>query len=301
MYPKLLNFHAVTVGHFSITLAKPCVCPLVYNMSINTSDDVIITSSIFTCVCVHIRLWAEVMIRWRLLQSLRLVLMQQLSVTMEICWLTCQLWFQMELLASSQAMSIWWERERERGGECYHTPLRIRYNYAMYSPLILSCTSYPTGLGCVCLGGSEHHESYSAQQACLHRDQGQRRDLTGSQKLFCCKLTTTTTTYSAILPPLPLSPQYIIIHAGLWQWPWCGAVSDCPRQSLRGSRLWYVLIQLSTGTCAYSVCVYTSLIWFDEYKISVLLLSFFPSMQCTTTAVLWSCLGSHTSTHRAEY
>ena len=29
MYPKLLNFRAVTVAHFSITLAKPCVCPLV--------------------------------------------------------------------------------------------------------------------------------------------------------------------------------------------------------------------------------------------------------------------------------
>jgi DNA excision repair protein ERCC-2 len=29
MYPKLLAFHPVTVGHFSITLAKPCVCPLV--------------------------------------------------------------------------------------------------------------------------------------------------------------------------------------------------------------------------------------------------------------------------------
>lgn len=29
MYPKLLDFHPVTVGHFSITLAKPCVCPLV--------------------------------------------------------------------------------------------------------------------------------------------------------------------------------------------------------------------------------------------------------------------------------
>ena len=29
MYPRLLAFHPVTVGHFSITLAKPCVCPMV--------------------------------------------------------------------------------------------------------------------------------------------------------------------------------------------------------------------------------------------------------------------------------
>ena len=29
MYPRLLDFQPVTVGHFSITLAKPCVCPLV--------------------------------------------------------------------------------------------------------------------------------------------------------------------------------------------------------------------------------------------------------------------------------
>jgi len=41
MYPKLLDFHPVTVGHFSITLAKPCVCPLVVSRG---NDQVAITS-----------------------------------------------------------------------------------------------------------------------------------------------------------------------------------------------------------------------------------------------------------------
>ena len=35
MYPKLLDFRAVTVAHFSITLAKPCVCPMVGLYSIS--------------------------------------------------------------------------------------------------------------------------------------------------------------------------------------------------------------------------------------------------------------------------
>ncbi len=34
MYPKLLDFRAVTVAHFSITLAKPCVCPMVSTVSL---------------------------------------------------------------------------------------------------------------------------------------------------------------------------------------------------------------------------------------------------------------------------
>lgn len=41
MYPKLLDFHPVTVEHFSITLAKPCVCPLVVSRG---NDQVAISS-----------------------------------------------------------------------------------------------------------------------------------------------------------------------------------------------------------------------------------------------------------------
>ncbi|XP_064403887.1 general transcription and DNA repair factor IIH helicase subunit XPD-like [Halichondria panicea] len=41
MYPKLLDFRAVTVAHFSITLAKPCVCPMVVSRG---NDQVTITS-----------------------------------------------------------------------------------------------------------------------------------------------------------------------------------------------------------------------------------------------------------------
>ena len=43
------------------------------------------------------------------------------------------------------------------------------------------------GLSRLCLGGSEHHEPYSAQQIGLHRDQGQWGDISGTQELFCCE------------------------------------------------------------------------------------------------------------------
>ncbi len=59
MYPKLLSFHPVTVGHFSITLAKPCVCPLVVSRG---NDQVAITSRFesradagaYVCTCVGV-------------------------------------------------------------------------------------------------------------------------------------------------------------------------------------------------------------------------------------------------------
>ena len=63
MYPKLLDFNPVTMATFSMTLARPCVCPLV--------------SDVIGWNCVHVmigcdRLSVEGVTKCLLLQNLRL-------------------------------------------------------------------------------------------------------------------------------------------------------------------------------------------------------------------------------------
>lgn len=102
MYPKILDFQPVLMSSFTMTLARPCLLPMV-NGGVQKPYDLFKHKRFpFSS-----RLYRKETIKSRYHPSLKHVKTQQLFEIMVSFWLKRREWFQMEWFAFSLRICIW--------------------------------------------------------------------------------------------------------------------------------------------------------------------------------------------------